>query len=71
MDGIVTVWNAFYQTQNIYLIELGKPEWQNYLNSIVQNMSELDRLRRILLVKQEHFECKLRNVSFRYTLPRT
>lgn len=47
----------------MYFTILGKSDWQFRIDSIVQNMSELERLRSVLLTKQERFESKLKNVS--------
>jgi hypothetical protein len=59
----VDAWKTFQGTQIAYFTTFGKPEWQALIDKIIQNMSELGRLRSILLNKQERFECKLRNAS--------
>lgn len=52
----------FYDTQ--IPLFFGKSEYQSRIVSIVQNVSELDRNRKVLQGKQEHFERRLKNVSF-------
>ncbi|KAF2656663.1 hypothetical protein K491DRAFT_596635, partial [Lophiostoma macrostomum CBS 122681] len=54
-------WKTFRSTQISYFTTFGKPEWQIRIDRIIQDMSELERLRNMLLNKQERFECKLRN----------
>ena len=63
ISGIVDAWETFHATQISYFTTFGKPEWQLRIDKIAQNIAQLERLRKMLLNKQERFECKLRNAG--------
>lgn len=70
LSGIIDAWNTFSRTE-IVLFTTHAPDkltWPEILTRITRSMSELERLRRVLITKRERFRFKLESVS---TLPTT
>ena len=63
IGGTIDAWDSFWRTRHRYFTTFGKAEWQPQIDSIIENMVELARLRKTLLTKRDRFETKLRNVS--------
>jgi hypothetical protein len=64
INGIIDAWNTFYHTQ-ISLFTLharDKPDWPGILDRIIRSVSELVRLRNLLLTRRERFKFKLDSV---------
>ena len=72
LGGIVDAWETFHGTE-LSLFTSYIPErsiWPTYINSIMRNIAELDRLRKILLTKRDRFKFKLDSVSSeQYAMP--
>jgi hypothetical protein len=72
LSGITDAWEAFSRTEIALFTRHAqdKPTWPAILTRINRNMSELDRLRKLLLTKRERFRFKLESVSsFRIQTP--
>ncbi|KAF2189607.1 hypothetical protein K469DRAFT_683025 [Zopfia rhizophila CBS 207.26] len=63
LSATLDAWGAFYNTRISYFTRFGKPEWQTHIESIVQHMKDLERLRKILLKRLERFRTKLASFS--------
>lgn len=65
LSGIIDAWDTFSRTE-IALFTTHAPDklrWPAILTRITRSMSELDRLRRVLMTKKERFKFKLESVS--------
>lgn len=73
IGSIIEAWNAFHRTQ-ISLFTIHAPEklnWPQLLDNIIRQISELARLRRLLLTQRERFKFKLDSVNiFTLNFPR-
>ncbi|CAN9186208.1 unnamed protein product [Alternaria alternata] len=61
ISGITDAWDTFSRTELVifttYLPE--RSTWPTYINIIIRNVAELDRLRKLLLIRRDHFKFKL------------
>jgi hypothetical protein len=66
LSGIIDAWETFSRTEMALFTRHApdKLKWPAILKSITRNMSELDRLRKLLITKRERFRFKLESVSF-------
>jgi hypothetical protein len=65
LSGIVDAWEMFSRSE-IMLFTRHAPEkltWPEILARITRNMSEVERLRKLLITKRERFKFKLESVS--------
>jgi len=65
ISGIVDAWDTFKYTGLSFFRQHApeKIEWPPIISTIVGNIAELDRLRKLLLTKRERFKFKLESVS--------
>ncbi|KAF7676901.1 hypothetical protein GT037_005113 [Alternaria burnsii] len=61
ISGITDAWDTFSRTElEIFTTYLpDRSTWPTYINIIVRNIAELDRLRKLLLIRRDHFKFKL------------
>jgi hypothetical protein len=65
LSGIIDAWETFSSTE-IMLFTRHAPDkltWPEMLTSITRSISELERLRKLLITKRERFKFKLESVS--------
>jgi hypothetical protein len=65
LSGIIDSWETFSRTDIALFTRHAqdKLKWPEILTKINRNISELDRLRKLLITKRERFKFKLESVS--------